>query len=435
MNAGHPKNQPKLALAYLTQKILTDQSLKNSTILTVSAIVSGALAYLYNAYAARLLGPGEYGILGVTMSVHFILAISLSPLSNVITKLTSQYKATGQDGQIAFLVSSFTRRLFLYGSLFFLLTALFSRPLSRFLNIDSPVPVLLVGLLFWSGLLIVIIRGILQGLQQFIHIAISQSGEALLRLLWGVLLLSVGLGVNGAILASVLAVGLSFIPLFVLLRRKYQNPPIPINFPNLYRYSSSALIMTLCSTLSQNMDVILVKRYFDPEQAGIYVAITIIGKLLSLFSAPFYKVMLPQVSAAKAKNEKTRPILVKTLAMVGLTCSLFILLSWSFGHLIATVSFGPAYAATAPLLWQYGVAAMLLILTGTISTYELALANTDFEIPLMGGVCLELILLILFHKSLAQVIEMIILANGVMLAGLLARDILEAIRTRLAKRT
>jgi O-antigen/teichoic acid export membrane protein len=434
LNADHLKNQPKLTPSYLVKKILLDPSLKNSIILTVSAIISGALAYLYNAYAAKLLGPGEYGILGVTMSVYFILAVSLAPLSNVITKLTSEFKATGQDGQIVFLVSVFTRRMFLYGAPFFLLTAFLSLPLSQFLNMDSPVPVILVGLLFWSGLLLVTVRGILQGLQQFTHIAFSQSSEAVLRLLGGVSLLSVGLGVNGAIAAFVLASGLSFIALFVLLRRQYQNPPVPFSFPNLYRYSSSALIMTLCFTASQNMDILLVKHYFDAEQAGIYVATTLVGKLLSLFSIPFYRVMFPQVSEANAQNKNTTPMLVKTLTMVGVACSLFIFLSWSFGHLVISISFGQAYAATAPLLWRYGIATMLLILSGTIAYYKLALANTDFEIPLIGGVCLELILLIFFHKSLGQVIGTIILSNGVMLAAMLIPDVIKIVRIRLTKK-
>jgi hypothetical protein len=129
-------------------------------------------------------------------------------------------------------------------------------------------------------------------------------------------------------------------------------------------------------------------------------------------------------------------MLIKTLGLVGVSCSLFIVLSWIFGHLVIGVSFGSAYAVTASLLWRYAIATTILILIGTITSYQLALANSNFELPLIGGVCVEVILLIIFHKSLEQVINIMVIVNTFILVILLAKNLpLSAIKNWLVRKS
>lgn len=417
------RTQRRLGPVHLVKRILADRSTRSSAILMASSVLASGLAFLFTVSVARLLGPGEYSILGVSLSVYYILAVAITPVSNVISKLTAESKAASQEGQITFIISIITSKGLVAGGLIFLAVALFSRPLSSLLNIASPLPVILIGLLFWAALLLQASRGILQGLQEFSYLAISTSLEAFMRLSAGLLLVTLGLGVNGAILGFVSAASLSFILILLLLRRRYHSAPRPVHFPGLHRYGSSALLLSVCFAAAQNMDVIVVKHYFGAEEAGIYVAATLIARLLSMFSIPFYQVMFPRVVAAKAQNEKTSPILVKTLVLIGLTCALFVGASWSFGNLLVHLSFGAAYASTAALLGPYGLAQTLSILTGTICTYQLALARSDFEVPLISGVGILFVLLMQFHQSLEQVVAMIILTNGAVLAIMVIREV------------
>nr|MQY69372.1 oligosaccharide flippase family protein [Bacillota bacterium] len=178
---------------------------RHSGIMFSATIVANLLAYLFHVYMGRSLGAAGYGILGSLLAAFYVLFILLRAISTVVTKFVSEFKARGEYGKVASLLFSAMRKLSRYAILIFIGLSLSSWLIADFLRIPSPLPVILMSLLLAFAVILSIPRGVLRGLQNFGQLGLNISLEALIRLLLGVLLVSVGLGVNGAILAYGLA--------------------------------------------------------------------------------------------------------------------------------------------------------------------------------------------------------------------------------------
>lgn len=94
---------------------------------------------------------------------------------------------------------------------------------SNFFSTASAWPFVIFGLFVPFYLLQGVDRGVLQGWTRFPRLAVTYQTEMWSRLLISVLLVGIGLGVNGA----VLAIGLSFVTAWLFARPPRGNSPRP----------------------------------------------------------------------------------------------------------------------------------------------------------------------------------------------------------------
>src|SRR5207302_5409203 len=91
-----------------------------------------------------------------------------------------------------------------------LLLFLFERPLTGYLNLPDPILISLLALGTAFYIPLGVRRGYIQGTHAFGPLAINFMLEGLVRLVGVFVLVPVGMGVKGAVLASVLAVIVSY---------------------------------------------------------------------------------------------------------------------------------------------------------------------------------------------------------------------------------
>lgn len=169
----------------------------------------------------------------------------------------------------------------------------------------------------------------------------------------------------------------------------------------LARATAIALIGQMLIT---NSDFILVKNFFTPDDAGLYAAISVLGRIVYFGALPLTILLVPMISRRQALNQSTRPILI-LLVVGGIgICGLLIVLAALFASPVLTMLYGEAYAVAAGLLAPYALAASLYTLTNLVITYQLSLgAGREAMLPIIAGSA-QIVLVFVFHESLMQVI-------------------------------
>jgi len=398
---------------------MSKQLLKQSGVMFVATMIANVCSYLFNVYVARALGPAGYGILGSLLAIFYIISIPLGTTTTVVAKFTSEFKAIDEDEKIATLLFSSIKKLSKYGAILCVALSLSSWSIADFLNIPSNIPVILTGIfVMFSGVWFVT-RGVLQGLQNFNQLGLTVGLEAILRLLLGVLLVSMGFGIDGAILTYALACLIAFLWTLVPLRFLFGKEDKNIDVSEIYQFSFPTLIMLTCLVIMSYIDVVVVKRFLSPEKAGTYAALSTLGKLLFFVPGPFAATMFPQVSKLHAKRKDPSPILKENVIYTGLISGLIIAAYWLFPSPIVGIIFGPEYSSAAPLLGLFGTAIGLMNFVVLYTRYYLAIKDFRFIKILITCACLEIVLLGLFHHSLLQIVEVLLLTYAITMLLLL----------------
>ena len=386
-------------------QLLKSAGMWHGLIMTGSTLLAGFLDYLYNVLTGRMLIPVEYSIL---ISVQAILQILLH-VTNVIRNVVAYYTAeiSGQTGD-PLSVALFLRRRYRWawrwGIVAMLTMALLSPLLARLLQLTSLSPLWAASL----ALLMLFVRpvtdGTLQGIQYFRGLASVTVFQALLRLVFAIILIQLGLAAFGAVLALPLATSSALLLALWFLQPHFKVPTTESRDRSVsLRYSMQTLVGLLAFALLVNMDAIFVRAFFTPEVAGGYAPVVTIGKINLFIPLALAMVLFPKAVQRHAKGQDARPILGLALVAallpgLGLTGLLFV----ASGPLI-TLLFGPAYGDPGMVLGLVGLATTLFAGLNLWLNYALSTERPFFVYGLALVTLLQGTAMFLFHRELVMI--------------------------------
>ncbi len=357
---------------------------------------------------ARLLD--DYGSLAALISYYLILSV----VGQALQVATARDAVLGQLGEgpaLAATLRSWTRTLLLVTVASAVVSVLLRAPIASAVGVHQQWAAA-IGLpagVLW--LLLSLLRGGLQGAGDYRAVGISLVGEQTARLILGATLAAVGLGVTGAYLGTPLSLIAMALYCDVALRRRVTSPagdPLAVaggrntgfDAPparSLRDHIVGARIpiagLTVVALL-QNLDIIAGKHRFSTDVASSYSATAVAAKVLIwvAMGAGFY--LVPETSRRHAEGEDTRPVLLRTLAIV-LVCAVPVLLIFAVGgRQLLRAAFGAKHLLAVDALLPLGVAFTLLALTYLAIQYLLALRRTRFLIPLGAIAIAEPVLLL-----------------------------------------
>ena len=230
----------------------------------------------------------DFGMLNSLLSLAAIISVPAGTVLVVMARYVSKFNATRAVGKIKYLFYNAYIKLLLAGILGVGIFVSLSGYICDYLNISTRFPLILIGISLLISLLLPINMGILQGLQKFGYLGLSGILSGVLRLACGVLLISRGLGVNGAIVAGIIPplvmLFITFYPIRFLFNKAVHNDNERYT-KEILLYSLPVTLSTLCFTGLFNIDLVLVKHFFSPEEAGNYAAVAILGDLYFIFPA------------------------------------------------------------------------------------------------------------------------------------------------------
>ncbi|MDD5254421.1 MAG: oligosaccharide flippase family protein [Candidatus Nanoarchaeia archaeon] len=383
------------------RKLSRTDIVRDNFILFFCLIIYNAIGYLFHFFAGRALGPGDYGTFTVLLSLLYLSNVVLTVIQTSITKFAAEFKDDKE--KLAYLFVNSLRRLSFYGILLTIGFFIISPWIARFLKINSVWPVLISGTFLFLSFIVSVNRGILQGLQNFKKLGFSYIFEGLVKIVFGVGLILIGLGVEGGILAFVLSYIAAFLITLFPLRSLFSMRKIHFDTKQVYKYSYVVLVALTLLTLIYTVDVTLVKHFLDPLEAGMYGAMSLMGKIIFFGTLSVSMVMFPKSSELFESKGANKSILYKSLGLVllfGIPVTLFYFL---FPTLSVNLLFGSAYMEMASFLGIYGLVMTLFSLVYLISFYLLSIKQSKFIYILLGFVLVETALIWLFHSTIGVV--------------------------------
>lgn len=392
---------------------MSKRLLTNSLIFFIGNLVLSVFNYLYNTFMGRYLGPANYSIIGSLLAFMAIITIPTNAVGTVAMRFTANYHAKGDDGAVNSFFRNLTKSLGIVAVVALAAMLIASPFLKEFLHLPSITPILLLAPMLIFSILLPLNRGILQGLQRFVAAIVNQGVDPFIKLVLGVGLVQLGFGINGAIVAIVIGLTiaylLSFIPLRTILKEQPKEKKVALP-DEVKQFSSIALVAFLLSTVLMNIDILLVKHFLPAQEAGLYTALSNIGKIVLFVSAPVIGVMFPMISDLQGREKKHYHILMLSFILVATIGFIGVAGYYLLPELVVKVLYGPAYISIAPLLGLFGITMLLFSLINLWVNYFLSIGNSFFVCLLGLSVVVEVVLLYLNHDSFYGVINSLLAA-------------------------
>ncbi len=393
--------------------------LKYSSIIFIATIFGGAINYLFQVYIGRALGPEGYGEFSALVSLLYITSVPAGTISTTIALFTSEYRGRSEFGKIKYLLIYSIKKLLIFGLTGFLLIGISSVAIASYLNLPTHIPILVIGLIFIISAIYPITTGALQGLQKFTHAGINGILASIFKLISGILLVYIGWGVNGAMLSLFISPLFGFLLALIPLRFIMKEVSIKTQNMEILQYSFPVFITIFIITLISNIDVMIVKHYFNAADAGYYSAASLISKIIFFATGSIATVMLPKVSELNLKRENTLSVLKNCLGYTFFISLVAVLVYWMLPDLVVGMLFGMEYEETTRIIGILGLAMMFFSLSYIIIIYNIAVKNFRFIYMTAAVLLFEIILLSVFHETLFAVTKILSVLFFMLFAGLI----------------
>ena len=388
---------------------------RDSFIMVMAGLFTGLFAYLYQLFMGIFLKPVEFGILFSLTSIVTVICVLAQSVQLSVAKFTSGCKAQKRFGAINYLWHFTLKQSFLIGVSLFILSAGLSPLLSQFLNLNNNFYPLIAFTSFILAFSLYGNWGIMQGLQRFPTLGISQVLWALLRLVFAILLIYLNLGLSGALAALPLSFAVAFIFTFFPLRNLSHLENEKVEIEGIRSYFGLTFLAIFGIAMLTNIDVVLAKHYLSPTDAGTYSAISVLGRIAFYAPAGVAIAMFPKTGGAFEIGGEPRRLFLKagllTLLIGGAICLAYAL----FSDFILYFLFSEKYSPAVPYLFKYGLGMYLFALAYLVMAYFLSLGKTNVAYALVGAMLLQIGLIALFHSNIAQLVNVMLICGGVSL--------------------
>ncbi len=392
-------------------------ALQQGMVLLFATFLGNLLQYLFHFMAGRMLGPTEYGILASLLALGAILTVPGGIAQTVITQYVASFHAHQELERAGNFVVTATRLLAVVGVAAFVLIAVVSPVAASILNIPGAVPIVAMGSMFLFAGPLTTLTGALQGLQRFYGLAIQSVLGPGFRLVAGLVLIGVGAGASGALSATAVSNLIVLALTAVMLRDllAVRRGDSGVKQSQLFSYTGIVLWGTLAFAVLTNVDLVIVKRFFDPEQTGYYSAASVLGKTILAFPGAVAIVLFPKTTFRHALGQSTADLARKAGIVTTVLCGVGAVGLFLFQTPVMLVMFGEQYSMGTPLVGLYGTAMALYALVQLLMTYYIAQQNARFVWLLVAAAAALGLFLVFFHYSLEFVIVSLAISGAAIL--------------------
>ncbi|MCH7951804.1 glycosyltransferase [Patescibacteria group bacterium] len=397
--------QKRAARAKRLQRLrrLTTSGIATGGTLVAASVVANFFNFLYNAYLGRTVSIEEFGIISVFTNILYIAQASFGALSETVTHqaayLLGKYNITVKE------FWSFMRRKALNIALIVSGLWLALTPaLTVFFKTDSILPFLLFTPVWLIGILTAVDRGFLAGNLKFVSLAAVIAVGAITKFVIASGLVTLGYvqWVYASIPASMsVALLIAWWTTKRLKGKKLSDTKVQRYFP--WRFFATSALTGLATITFLSLDVILVKHYLSPVEAGQYALLSLPGKMIFFAGGLFGRFVNPLVSKAVGAGKGASKIFYRLLALKTAVSAAGFVAVGLFGYLTVPFLFGPKAQAIVPLLPMYALGMMCFTIASSFVTYHQVKKEYLFPIVSFLLAAIQVIGIAAFHANLLAV--------------------------------
>ena len=404
----------------MIKKVLKDEFLKNNFILFVGSMIVAVLNYLYHPILSRMMNLQDFGEVQALISIFLQMSIILGVFGNVVTNIITNHH---QDHDKLKIINQLYKLAFFTITLITIIFAILSPILKSFFNFHSIYAFLILAISLPLSVNFTFRRFYLQGRKQFQDISLLGIIFAGGRLFFAVLLVWLGWSVFGAIASITLTTLISLLYAWyktkdafsLTLKEKIQLTP---EFKKELKYGLIIFVSMSAVIFFYTFDVLLVKHYFNPQNAGLYSGIATIARIIFFVTGSIAGVLLPTIKLSNTLQENKKTLL-KSLTLIIALGGTVLLTFWLFSDMVVRTLIGAKYLIVVNLLPQLSLIAFLASIINVLFIYLLALRDKKLLIPAIIAPISILIFTFLNHANMVNIIHDFILGNLIALIILL----------------
>lgn len=389
-----------------------------SAFLFGTLMLANIVAFAYHMLMARVLLPADYGVVVTLTSVSYLLDVLMRTIQVAVTKAVAMTREARDEHARAVLLVAM-RSLVPVASVAFVGLWLTSQWIADFFHVGTPTPVILLGLYASSHMLLPVPRGILLGLNRLHSAGVTILLEPVARLVGGMTLVALGLGINGAMTGF--AVG-NFLALAIGLMLLWPNSRTGNAlqagaFDGFDRYAFLVLLINACLMVMASVDQIIVEHFFPADVGGNYAIAFVLGRVILMSSISLGTVVFTRSATMKSDHPGSPHLLAKGLVVVGAAGVIATIGFLTVPAVIVRLVAGSQYRIAQAYIGLMGLEMTLFGLVYVQAYYHISLKKMLVVWPLCLATALEITLLAIFHDSVQQILMILISIMGILLVS------------------
>ena len=391
------------------KKVIKHPLFTGSATMVIGHNIFNVGQFIYYFLTIRLLNTSQYGDLAAIISILGIIGIIQMAFGLTIVKFVASQNT---QAAVSNLIKWFNYWGFLAGGITAVLVLLLSPVVSIFLNLTQPKLFYLISPMFFLLVIVYVYRSVLQGLLLFKTYIASLLVDVVIRISFTSLLIILGMALFGAIIGMFIGIISGFIITRFALNsylsgKKGKKPKI---MP-LLKYSFPVLIQGLAFTSFYSTDILLVKHFFSPHEAGTYAYLSVLGRIAMFCTSPITSTMFPLVAKRFASKQPYLKIFYICFLLVT-SVSLFVVLIFKLVPDIPISLLNKSEGQD--ILWWFGLFMTLLGIALLFEQFYLSIGKTKPVWFFVAAAGLQAVLIWFIHPSLLSVVQISVLSTALL---------------------
>lgn len=350
----------------------------------IATTFASAANYLSNVVLGRALGPSEFA--DAALVVSGLLLLGAIALGLQLTAARAVAVGAGPD-----VLRRTRRRAVVIGVVVGLTFIALAPILAHALNMGSALPFTVLGLGVPVYLVMAVARGVAQARHEFGRLALSIAAEAVIRLLVTTACLLGGLGPTGAAIALTVSFVAAWLPCSASFDRI--TPAVVERIEHQGRSVVGATILLLLGQVVISNGDLWVVAARVPDEAGVYAAVALIGRLVFIAAWSVITVVFPSLVSDQGHNPSPG-LLPRAVAITAGFGGVLTLGAAVFAGPLMASMVGDGFSDGARLLWPYSLATTLFVVANLLAVADLASGRTMVSgVMAVGGVVQTIVLL------------------------------------------
>ena len=399
--------------SYIIPSMPTKLSPEQLFMITILFVNGGN--YLYNLLLGRILGPAEFSDAAILITLLLILSF----VGMTFQIVSAKYAVLLEENYLITFIKLITKYAAFLGVLFGISIVFFYQDLQAIFHTKTAWMFFIFGFGIPLYFLMSVNRGLYQGQNVLNKLATTYQTEMASRLVLTIGAIFLLPNIQSSIIVAsgiVMSFVFGVFPFQKIIFKGLKSVETPeIDTRSITTFFALTAFYELTQIIINNSDIILVKHFFDNQQAGLYASLALIGRVVYFVAWMFVMLLLPKVIQMEKENQDTLPILLKYVGYIVLLSTSIVLFTALFPEFVVNVMFGKAYVSISFLLWKYALATSLFAVANIFAYYYLSLNQ---YLPVVVSAFLgsaQIGLIIAYHNSLEQVVHMQIIAMVILL--------------------
>jgi O-antigen/teichoic acid export membrane protein len=357
---------------------------------------ANATNYASNLVFSRQLGTVGFGELTSLLALALILAVPLGAAQTVVAERVALAHAAGDSERVAFLARHALGHVLTLGTVAGVVYLACIPLIISVLDIREPGPVIALAPFVVLNFVSTVATGVLQGMGRFTALGWLIFAAASSRLAFGLPWALAGGGAGGAIAGQ----SLGLLVVMVVVGWRFRSSWAPRGTSaaalgmrrriDMRAFSASGAFIGFA--ILSNLDIVLSRLYLDGDDAGVYAALSTVGKLIIFLPAAISVLMVPRAAIAHAEDARDGAGVLRLAVGAALASTLLIAVpAVAFPGTLVDVMFGTGYEGA-----RGGVLPMVLAGAGLatlyiICTYSVAIRDRRWLLLLAAGIVVQVV--------------------------------------------